>query len=146
MGTRYLYLEDAPASFKESCDLLNSDDETELPAHSQILARHSSLFADMLVDGPLSRASPLNKACLPLTDCAADTATKMITTLYRCSEATNSSHRRAVQLAHRGAGAQAGHDGIYSCPRRKQLDNPSVYCGRIFKLKFLFPAEHCGDV
>ena len=82
MGTRYLYLEDAPASFKESCDLLNSDDETELPAHSQILARHSSLFADMLVDGPLSRASPLNKACLPLTDCAADTATKMITTLY----------------------------------------------------------------
>ena len=79
----HCYLDDAPEGFKSCCDvLLKVDDGSELPAHSQILAKYSSVVADMLSDGPLCRASHLEKASLPLTDCSRATAISLMAMLY----------------------------------------------------------------
>ena len=77
------YLGDAPKSFAKSCDvLLKLDDGIELPVHSQVLARLSSVCANMLDDGPLSHATPLKKATLPLTDCSRDTVINLLKVIY----------------------------------------------------------------
>ena len=62
--------------------LLKLDDKSQLPAHSQILALHSKVCADMLDDGPLPAASAVKKAVLPLTDCSKDTAVSLLNVLY----------------------------------------------------------------
>ena len=83
MSVDHLYLEAVPEGFGCGCDmLLELDDGSELRAHSQILARYSSVFADMLFHGPLYRASHLEKVSLPLTDCSRATAISLMTMLY----------------------------------------------------------------
>ena len=83
MCDKYSYLNGGPEHFVKVCDvLLKLDDGSELPAHSQMLARSSSGCADMLNDGPLSHASPLKKATLPLTDCSRATVTDLLSVLH----------------------------------------------------------------
>ena len=83
MIKEHTYLADAPEPFVRTCDvLLKLDDGSELPAHSQILCRFSRVFANMLDDGPLSSASTLNKATLPLTHCSRATAISFLSMLY----------------------------------------------------------------
>ena len=77
------YLADAPEGFAKSCDvLLKLDDGSYLPAHSQVLARSSSVFANMLDDGPLSSALAKAKATVPLSDCSRATAVTLLTGVY----------------------------------------------------------------
>ncbi len=78
------YVDDAPENFAERCNvLLKLDDGSELPAHSQLLARFSSVCADMHADdGPLSFASCSKKAYLPLTDCSRATAISFLSVVY----------------------------------------------------------------
>ena len=78
------YVDDAPENFAKSCNvLLKLDDGSELPAHSQILARFSSVCADMHDDdGPLSCASCSKKVHLPLTDCSRATAVSFLSVVY----------------------------------------------------------------
>ena len=61
--------------------LLRLDDGGELPAHSQILARYSGVFASML-DGPLSDTSAIKNATVPLSDCSRATAISLLSVLY----------------------------------------------------------------
>ena len=81
LGKEYTYLDGTPEGFAKGCDVL-LDDGSELPAHSQILARFSSVCANMLDDGPLSSASTLKKAVLPLTQCSRATAITFLSMLY----------------------------------------------------------------
>ena len=77
------YLTEGPKSLLNSCDILLSlDDGTELPAHSQVLARCSSIFANMLDDGPLSCASTTNKVAVPFNDCSREEASKFLSAVY----------------------------------------------------------------
>ena len=79
------YLIGGPAGFGTCCDiLLRLDDGTELPAHTQILARHSKIFCDMLQDdgGALISASALKRIVVPMTDCSQDTATAFLSAVY----------------------------------------------------------------
>ena len=84
MGAEHHYFHGLPMVFVRCCNvLLKLDDGSELPAHSQYLARFSSVCAGMLDDdGPLSSASPSKKAHLPLTDCSRTTAVKLMSVLY----------------------------------------------------------------
>lgn len=77
------YLGGTPESFAKSCDvLLKLDDGSELPVHSQVLARLSTVCADMLDDGPLSYATASKQATLPLTDCSRDLVINLLTVVY----------------------------------------------------------------
>ena len=62
------YLAEGPEGLANSCDiLLNLDDGTKLPAHSQVLARYSKVFSDMIDGGPLSSASSSSKMSVPMS-------------------------------------------------------------------------------
>ena len=55
MESNQPHLAEGPKDVLESCDvLLKLDDGTELPAHSQVLARCMPVFCGMLAEGPLS--------------------------------------------------------------------------------------------
>ena len=83
MDEDYKYLDETPESFAKSCDLLlRLDDGSGLPAHSHVLARLSGVCAGMLDEGPLSEASTLKKATLPLTDCSRATVINLLTVAY----------------------------------------------------------------
>ena len=81
-----LYLTTGPKRLRQSCDiLLELDDGTELPAHSQVLAKYSEIFSDMLAveeGGPLFSASASSKIKLPLDDCTEEVAIKFLSVLY----------------------------------------------------------------
>ncbi len=84
MGEECPYLRGAPKCFDKSCDvLLKLDDGSEVPVHSQILARYSSVCANMLDDeGPLSSASVSKQAHMPLTDCSRAAVVSFLSVLY----------------------------------------------------------------
>ncbi len=84
MGEEYPYFRGAPENFDKSCDvLLKLDDGSNLPTHSQILARYSSVCANMLDDeGPLFSASTSKKANLPLTDYSRPAVISFLSVLY----------------------------------------------------------------
>ncbi len=99
------YLDGTPDSFRKSCDvLLKLDDGSKLPAHALFLARYSKVFAAMLDDGPLSAASVLNKAELPLADCSKTAALSLLAVTYSNKESKNISKESSMavaSLAHR---------------------------------------------
>ena len=107
MTEEHPYLADAPESFAKSCDvLLKLDDGSNLPAHSQILTRYSSVFANMLEDGPLSSASAKEKVTVPLSDCSRSIAIRLLTMLYSTqrwdfTEETKHASITVASLAHK---------------------------------------------
>ena len=78
------YLAGSPKGFAHSCDiLLKLDDGSEVPAHSQVLARYSKVFSDMLEeDGPLNRASGTSKVIVPINECSKDEAIQWLCVVY----------------------------------------------------------------
>ena len=83
MAEPHTYLKDCSKAFVKGCDvLLKLDDGSKLPAHSQILARHSGVFAKMLVEGPLSDISATKTATVPLPACSRPTAISLLSVLY----------------------------------------------------------------
>ena len=84
-ASEHTYLS-GPKSLHQSCDIvLKLDDGTMLPAHSQVLARHSDFFSDMLAiddGGPLSGASASKKITLPLKECTKEVTIKLFSVLY----------------------------------------------------------------
>ncbi len=83
-SAEYVYFDGIADSFVHCCDvLIELDDGSELPAHSQILARFSKEIVKMLEeDGSLSSASPSNKGHLQLEDCSRATAIGLMSLLY----------------------------------------------------------------
>ncbi len=82
MQVDYSYLAEVPDGLLSSCDiLLKLDDGGELPAHSQILARYSTVFTDMLATGggPLSWQ---RKVDVPLENCTREAAVDFLTVVY----------------------------------------------------------------
>ena len=78
-----VYLAEGPEGLANSCDiLLILDDGTQLPAHSQVLARYSKVFSDMLGGGPLFSASPSSKIDLPLSGCSGNVVIKFLSAIY----------------------------------------------------------------
>ena len=80
-SAEYVYFDGIADSFVQCCDvLLELDDGSELPAHSQILARFSEVWASSLKKhGP---ASASRKAHLELEDCSRATAIGLMSVLY----------------------------------------------------------------
>jgi len=79
------YLIGRPAGFGICYDiLLRLDDGTELPAHTQMLARHSEMFCNMLHEdsGALISASALERTVVPMSDCSRDTAIAFLSVVY----------------------------------------------------------------
>jgi len=78
------YLADGSDNFLAVCDVvLTLEDNSELPAHSQVLARCSHVFSAMLgKDGPLHTASAANKVRVPLSDCTKEIAIIFLSAVY----------------------------------------------------------------
>ncbi len=80
MNDTYVYL---PENSEQSCDvLLLLDDGSDLPAHSDILARENGLFADMHSDSLMPERTTVRMTALPLTDCSRSTAIGFLAALY----------------------------------------------------------------
>lgn len=83
MDAEHEYLVGKPKSCVKSLDVLfKLDDGIKLPVHSQVVAVHSNVIADMHGDGPLSAASAEQMAELPLTDCTKGTAETLMNVIY----------------------------------------------------------------
>ena len=77
------YLAGGPKDLLDSCDiLLKLDDGSELPAHSQVLARCMSVFSGMVAEGPLSEASAKNVVSVPFSECSLMEATRFLSAMY----------------------------------------------------------------
>ena len=83
MEENYGYLMEGSEGLFESCDiLLILDDGSDLPVHSQVLARCSPLFHGMLNEGTLSSASAAKKIILPFSGCSREEATDFLSVIY----------------------------------------------------------------
>jgi len=83
MEENQVYFAEVSERLINSCDIvLTLDDGSALPAHSQIIARYSQVFADMLDGGPLAGASGLAKVDLPLSDCCKEDALTFLSIIY----------------------------------------------------------------
>ncbi len=84
MGGDHPYLATGPVDLLESCDvLLKLDGGSELPVHSQVLARCMPVFSGMVVaGGPLSKASVENVISVPFSDCSLEEANRFMLAVY----------------------------------------------------------------
>jgi len=83
MEENQVYFAEVSERLINSCDIvLKLDDGTALPAHSQIIARFSHVFADMLDGGPLAGALGSAKVTLPLSDCSKEDALTFLSVIY----------------------------------------------------------------
>ena len=83
MGGDQPYLVEGPHDLLDSCDvLLKLDDGSELPVHSQVLARCMSVFSGMVAEGPLSKASAKEVVSVPFSDCSLEEATQFLSAIY----------------------------------------------------------------
>ena len=83
MGSKQPYLAQGPQDLLNSCDiLLKLDDGTELPAHSQVLARCMPVFSGMVDGGPLSNASAENIVSVPFSECSLEEASRFLSAIY----------------------------------------------------------------
>ena len=107
MAEPHTYLKGCPEAFAKSCDvLLKLDDGSKLPAHSQILARFSGVFASMLDGGAWSDISATKKATVLLPACSRATATSLLSVLYSgpsqsMDHITKGSSLAIARVAHR---------------------------------------------
>lgn len=83
MAKTQRYLASGPHDLLNSCDvLLKLEDGTELPAHSQVLARCMPVFSGMVDGGPLLQASPSNVVSVPFGDCSSEEAGRFLSAVY----------------------------------------------------------------
>ena len=112
------YLAEGPKDLLDSCDiLLKLDDGSELPAHSQILARFMSVFSGMCVaGGPLIKASAENVVSVPFSECSVEEATSFLSAIYafRASEHLNKGSALSIaRLSHKyGGEVRSSHVGL----------------------------------
>jgi len=100
MQTEYAYLAEGPEGLLRTCDVvLKLADGTGLPAHTHVLARYSTVFNDMLDNGPLSCASGMKKADVPFTECSEVEAISFLTILYSASPQQHISGASALSTA-----------------------------------------------
>ena len=100
------YLAGGPDDLVESCDvLLKLDDGTELPVHSQVLARCMPVFSGMVAaGGPLADASAKNVISLPFSECSLEEANRFLsaTYSYKASEYIDEGSAFSIaQLSHK---------------------------------------------
>ncbi len=97
------YLKEGPRSLLKSCDIvLQLDDGAELPAHSQVLARCSGVFSDMLDGGPLSSTSPGHRITLPFSDCSKEEAVRFLSPVYSSKPDKHIDEASALSIAKLG--------------------------------------------
>ncbi len=83
MAVDYRNLKEGPAGLLATCDILLSlDDGSELPTHSQILARCSPVFNGLGEEGILSKSSSADKVVLPFSDCSREAAIDFLVAIY----------------------------------------------------------------
>lgn len=83
MEENQVYFAEVSERLVNSCDIvLKLDDGSALPAHSQIIARFSQVFADMLDGGPLAAALGSAKVDLPLSDCSKEDTLTFLSVIY----------------------------------------------------------------
>lgn len=117
METGPCYLAEGPQGFLKSCDLLlKLDDGSELPAHSQILARCMPVFAGMVDGGPLSSASAVNVLTVPFSECSLVEARRFLAAIYSCNPHKHIDDVSALSIArlsHKyGVQVQSPHNGL----------------------------------
>ena len=104
-GMEHLYLKEGPAGLLATCDILLSlDDGSQLPAHSQVLARCSSIFHGLVEEGILSKVSSTDKVVLPFSDCSRQAAVDFLVAIYSLRPYTvidETSALSTVRLAHK---------------------------------------------
>ena len=100
METNQRYLASGPQDLRNSCDiLLKLDDGTELPAHSQVLARCMPIFSGMLDGGPLSNASATNVVSVPFGECSLEEAAQSLSAIYSFTLYEHISVKAALSIA-----------------------------------------------
>ena len=83
MGSHYPYLAEGPQGLLKTCDVvLKLDDGTELPVHSQLLARCSPVLFGMLDGGPLSNTSAATTVSVPFSECSVLEAQNFLSAIY----------------------------------------------------------------
>ena len=94
------YLASGPLDLLNSCDvLLKLEDGTELPAHSQVLARCMPVFSGMVDGGPLSQASPANIITVPFGECSSEDAGRFLSAVYSFRAHEHIDEHSAVSVA-----------------------------------------------
>ena len=101
MGGSQPYLAMGPKGLLESCDvLLKLDGGSELPAHSQVLARCMSVVSDMMVaGGPLAKASAENVVRVPFGECLLEEASRFLSAIYSSRASEHIDEGSALSIA-----------------------------------------------
>ena len=82
MGGDQPYLAEGPQGLLRTCDVvLKLDDGTEMPVHSQLLARCPPVFLGMLDGGPLSEASASKVVSVPFSECSVKEAQNFLSAI-----------------------------------------------------------------
>ena len=97
------YLAAGPQGLLESCDLLLTlDDGSELPVHSQVMARCSLVFQGMVNEGVLLNASAATKITLPFSECSRKEATDFLCVIYSMRSHVHIDEASALPIARLG--------------------------------------------
>jgi len=104
MEADHAYLAEGPDNFLDICDMvLTLEDKSELPAHSQVLARCSHVFSAMLIkEGPVYNASAANKVRVPLSDCSKEIAVIFLSAIYSGKPSRHIDIETAMSVARQG--------------------------------------------
>ena len=103
MAEDHRYLQGGPEDLVDSCDvMLSLDDGTQLPVHSQVLARCSPLFHGMVKEGILSSASASTTISLPFSECSRQEATNFLSAVYTLRSPDDIDKASAFSIAHLG--------------------------------------------
>ena len=102
MDQELCYLKEGPEGLLESCDtLLSLDDGSELPVHSPVLARCSSVFHGMMDEG-LLKVTAENRVVVPLGECLWEEATAFLSVIYSLEPLTHINKATALSVARLG--------------------------------------------
>ena len=122
MEDKYYHLQEGPEGLHESCDLLLSlDDGSEVPVHSQVLARCSPVFHGMLKEQLLSKSSAAKKTTVPFGDCSLEVATSFLLAIYSLRPHQQLNKETALTIARLG-----DKYGVKVCT----LASPRTNCGK----------------
>lgn len=154
MGSGQPYLATGPVDLLESCDvLLKLDDGTELPVHSQVLARCMSVFSGMVAGGPLSKASSENVVSVPFNECSAEEATRFLSAIYSFSASEYIDNRSALSIArlshNYGVEVRSSHIGVLCnipCSERSCASSLASDLADTSKLFLQGMVKLCDDV